>query len=496
MRSTWIRSFRRARRSRPRRRVDGAGRSRSRRTPPKEVGRGCPPERAQDGEVRLVFLGDSGYGQGFSEWGTQGQDAIAARLAQPEAAARPGVLPGRQHLLARQRRPLQDALRRRLRAAHPRLQGPRGPRQPRPQGLPGRSRSTSAGSRACRSCAARWWRDRKARYIRQGLDEAQAAEKAEADTKAESAGELAAEAIKTLRGNCLPGDATAYENAIKEQAGLQSPRRRSRTRSSASAASRRATRPRGCGSATTASSGRCRSSRRRGPSHPARGPSDAAARRRDGARLEHAGTSTAACSAGGPAAQGRAAAALAAQRHVAVAARAGRIAPHLEDHGDAPPAAHATVLRLPAVRQVHRRPRRRSWGCASSSTSTIEDLEPPDLVFAAHNHIYARSHPLDRSGKPVDERQGWRALLRDRRRRRAPLRRPRRRPALPEDAHDLSLRLPAADRLRRVLLDDRRRRPRSRLRLLREGLERRPSRCAANFDYDDSLPPRCSTEAG
>ena len=47
----------------------------------KQVARGCPPERAQNGEVRLVFLGDSGYGQGFSEWGTHGQDAIAQRLA-------------------------------------------------------------------------------------------------------------------------------------------------------------------------------------------------------------------------------------------------------------------------------------------------------------------------------------------------------------------------------------------------------------------------------
>src|SRR5512139_34998 len=45
------------------------------------VDRGCPPERAQNGEVRLVFLGDSGYGEGFSEWGTQGQDAVAARMA-------------------------------------------------------------------------------------------------------------------------------------------------------------------------------------------------------------------------------------------------------------------------------------------------------------------------------------------------------------------------------------------------------------------------------
>jgi hypothetical protein len=32
---------------------------------------------------------------------------------------------------------------------------------------------------------------------------------------------------------------------------------------------------------------------------------------------------------------------------------------------------------------------------------TLEDLEPPDMVFAGHNHIYARSHPLDPSGQPA-----------------------------------------------------------------------------------------------
>jgi hypothetical protein len=41
---------------------------------------GCPPERAPDGETRLVFLGDSGYGEGSSGWGGQGQEAIAARI--------------------------------------------------------------------------------------------------------------------------------------------------------------------------------------------------------------------------------------------------------------------------------------------------------------------------------------------------------------------------------------------------------------------------------
>ena len=50
------------------------------------VGRGCPPERAQDGEVRVVFLGDSGYGTGVSEWGQHGQEA-ALGLRQPQPFA-------------------------------------------------------------------------------------------------------------------------------------------------------------------------------------------------------------------------------------------------------------------------------------------------------------------------------------------------------------------------------------------------------------------------
>jgi hypothetical protein len=34
---------------------------------------------------------------------------------------------------------------------------------------------------------------------------------------------------------------------------------------------------------------------------------------------------------------------------------------------------------------------------------TLDDLEPPDLVMTAHNHIYARSHPLDWKGQPVGD---------------------------------------------------------------------------------------------
>jgi hypothetical protein len=111
----------------------------------KQVARGCPPERALNGEVRLVFLGDSGYGEGFSEWGTHGQDAIAQRLAQLTLPPDLVFFLGGQHLLAWQRRPLQVPLRRRLRPADSRLQGPRGARQPRHHGLPRRRAERALG---------------------------------------------------------------------------------------------------------------------------------------------------------------------------------------------------------------------------------------------------------------------------------------------------------------------------------------------------------------
>jgi hypothetical protein len=49
--------------------------------PPAPMTRGCPPERAPNGEVRLVFLGDSGYGTGAAEWEAHAQESIAAQLA-------------------------------------------------------------------------------------------------------------------------------------------------------------------------------------------------------------------------------------------------------------------------------------------------------------------------------------------------------------------------------------------------------------------------------
>jgi hypothetical protein len=177
----------------------------------KQVVRGCPPERAQDGEVRLVFLGDSGYGQGFSEWGTHGQDAIAQRLANlslpPDLVFFLGdniYWRGSADLYKERFDDVYEPLIRDCKV------------------------HVALGNHDLKGCRAveeyeRWESclqelraslvaDRKARYMRQGLAEDAASQRAEAETAAESAGELAAEAIRTQQGNCLPGDATAYES--------------------------------------------------------------------------------------------------------------------------------------------------------------------------------------------------------------------------------------------------------------------------------------------
>ena len=215
-----------------------------------------------------------------------GRDRRAPGAA--EAAARPGVLPGRQHLLARQRRPLQDALRRRLRPAHPRLQGPRGPRQPRPQGLPGRRgvRAVGVVPEELRSSLVG---DRKARYIRQGLDEAQAAEKAEADTqggnrrRAGGRGDQdAARQLPSRRRDGLrerdQGDAGLLRGggALAHAVRL---RQRGEGRPALAAAAALLQHP--VAAAAADAGGGVRTARR---------PPDAAAGRRDGARLEHAGS--------------------------------------------------------------------------------------------------------------------------------------------------------------------------------------------------------------
>jgi hypothetical protein len=180
--------------------------------PPREVSRGCPPERAQDGEARLVFLGDSGFGRGFSEWGAHGQEAVADRIEALKLA--PDLVfflgdniywLGSASLYKSNFDDVYDPLIRECKAhvalGNHDVKGCRAVQQ------------LKSWESCLQELKAALVSDRKARYLRQGIEEAQAAEKAEADTAAETAGELAAEAVAARRANCLPGDSTAYENA-------------------------------------------------------------------------------------------------------------------------------------------------------------------------------------------------------------------------------------------------------------------------------------------
>jgi hypothetical protein len=181
--------------------------------PPDAVDRGCPPERAQNGEVRMVFLGDSGYGEGFSEWGTQGQDAVAQRLAtlklEPDLVFFLGdniYWRGASELYKARFDDVYDPLIRGCKAhvalGNHDVKGCRAVEEDKsPQSCLQELRTSMET-------------DRKARYLRQGLKEDEAAAKAKADVAAESSGQLKEEARRAERGNCLPGDATAYEETV------------------------------------------------------------------------------------------------------------------------------------------------------------------------------------------------------------------------------------------------------------------------------------------
>ena len=186
----------------------GVGRPRA---VPEMVGRGCPPERARDGEVRLVFLGDSGYGSGVSEWGTHGQEAVAARIN--NLALAPDLVfflgdniywLGNAELYKSRFDDIYDPLIRECRA------------------------HVALGNHDVKGCRAveeyEQWEscfqelrtamvaDLKARHLRQGMSEEEATERAETEAKADMAGAPQAEALASSKANCLPGDASAYEN--------------------------------------------------------------------------------------------------------------------------------------------------------------------------------------------------------------------------------------------------------------------------------------------
>ena len=366
---------------------------------PGKVERGCPPERAQDGEARLVFLGDSGYGQGFSEWGTQGQDAIAARLASLRLA--PDLVfflgdniywRGSAELYKARFDDVYEPLIRDCKV------------------------HVALGNHDLKGCRAveedeRWESclqdlrtslegDRKARYLRQGLDEDAAAAKAKADTEAESAG-LAAEAIRTRRGNCLPGDATAYENEVAGQ-------------ESCNAAAALAHTQFGFGSVEKGDP----PSRHRQRYYSILWP------------LPKLNPGAVPDPAAGPPQRPLVDVMVLDSNTLDVGG--GMLGEGREDELQLLWFRNAMSQWLPAPGESHRiwkivavhHPPYTPRSCAcrifgkcigghgdepglrDQLARTLEDLEPPDLMFTAHNHIYARSRPLDASGHTVTTGKG------------------------------------------------------------------------------------------
>lgn len=373
--------------------------------PDSEVSHGCPPERAQNGEVRLVFLADSGYGEGFSDWGAHGQEAIAARINSLKLA--PDMVfflgdniywTGSADLYKTRFDDMYDPVIRQCKAhvalGNHDVKGCR----------------TVEESEHWESCLnemrAALLSDRKARYMRQGLDEPSAAEKAEADIATESSGELAAQALAAGKANCLPGDATAYED---ERPGLKT----------CNAAAALAHAQFGFGSVEM-------------------GEPPAALRQRYYSilwplpKLSRAGEK--ADTSAGPPAKPLVDVILLDSNTLRVEGGlfADRKGQPREDQLQLLWLRNAMSQWLPAPGEDHRiwklvamhHPPVTPRGCAchifglcvgghrdevglrDQLNKAFEDYEPPDIVLAAHNHFYARSYPLDRSGKPVKSGTG------------------------------------------------------------------------------------------
>lgn len=376
----------------------GASPPRTKMKPPVHVARGCPPERAQSGEVRLVFLGDSGYGTGFAEWGAHGQDAIAAQLASLKLA--PDLVfflgdnvywRGSSSLYKARFDDVYDPLIRECKAhvalGNHDLKGCR----------------TVEESERWESCLQELQNalvaDRKARYMRQGVDEESAAAKAEADTAAEMMGEVTAEAIAVRKANCLPGDATAYEDAVSTRA--------------------------------TCNAGAALEHAQFGFGTVEKGEPPAQFRQRYYSILwPLPKLSKGGAPAGPPEATTRPLVDVIVLDSNTLKVAGGLLekkAPPREDRLQLLWLRSSMTQWLPAPGESHRiwkilamhhapyTPRAcacRIFGkCLGGHGDEIElqkqlgqaleDLEPPDLVMAGHNHLYARSHPLSAAGAPV-----------------------------------------------------------------------------------------------
>ena len=362
---------------RPGRRPGAAGGRGRRSTPPAEVERGCPPERAagRRGSPRLprrlrlraglLGVGDAG----------PGRDCRASRRPPPRPG--PRVLPGRQHLLARQRRALQGAFRRRLRAPDPRLQGPRGPGQSRPEGLPGRRGVRAlgvlpagppdvAGGGPQGALPAPGARGGRGGGEGEGRHRGGERRRAGGGGDPHAPWQLPSRRRHRVRGRGAGSEELQCRSGAGSHAVRLRERREGRSSLAPSAAllqhplaaaqaQPRGESPRSCG-----------------------GPAPAAARRRHGAGLEHPRRRREhSRQERRSAARGRAAAPLASKRHVAVGPRARGVPSSLEDRRHAPPAAtrrgraragsSASALAATAT----------SPGCATSSRARSRTWSPP-----------------------------------------------------------------------------------------------------------------------
>jgi hypothetical protein len=362
-----------------------------------DVARGCPPERAQDGEARLVFLGDSGYGQGFAEWGLHGQEAIASRLNSLRLA--PDLVLflgdnvywlGSKSLYKARFDDIYDPL------------------------IRGCKVHVALGNHDVKGCRVieerEQWQsclgelraallaDREARYLRQGLDEVSATARAEADVVAASSGQVGAEAVAAAKGNCLPGDASAYNELVPNGNTCNATPALTHAQFGFGGVERETARqtqryysmlwplPRLAGASTTAGAASAGAEQRplvnvialdSNTLRVADGMLEGGAKpREDQLQLLFLRS------------------ALAQWRPRAKEAAPWRIL--MMHHPPYTP--RGCVCRLFGACVA---PHTDEPGLAKQLRDAWEDLEPPDLVMTAHNHAYARSHPLDAAGTPV-----------------------------------------------------------------------------------------------
>jgi hypothetical protein len=371
-------------------------------SPSDVVGRGCPPERAQDGEVRIVFLGDSGYGTGVSEWGAHGQEAVANQVN--NLALKPDLVfflgdniywLGSADLYKTRFDDMYDPLIRECRAhvalGNHDVKGCRAVQE--------YEQWESCFTELRTSLAA----DLKARYQRQGMSEEEAAARAETEAIAETSGELAVEAVRARKANCIPGDASAYEMI---------------TAGSCNAEAALSHAQFGFGSVEKGDPPASQRQRYYSipwplPQTTPSGQPDDAAPVKETTPLVHVivlDSNT---------------------LHVDNSVL-GQTSPLREDRLQML-WLRSQMRRWPIVEGkgagawkilgMHHPPRTpRSCACKvlgkcvgghsdeleldAQLNAAFEGLEPPDIVMSAHNHIYARSHPLDGDGKMVKEGKG------------------------------------------------------------------------------------------